>query len=221
MGDKIPAMKKYYNLETKRKTGKIYYIAVNNKKRKNWDFYEKKMEKNIMEKRSAHITFQKRLWWRRSCNSSGKLNKYKTLDSRDFVPFNAFTELSIGNIKKPCECFYSMPENSCDVLASDRGPSFSRIEQLKEKFYLVRFFEDIKSHRERECDKRNSTPCKALPKVNPRPTKYAASILVTDKLRAGNLVKKQPPPVVELEKFEMSSMQWVTEKNRKFHVEKD
>ena len=86
---------------------------------------------------------------------------------------------------------------------------------------MVRFLEDIKSHREGEYDKRNSTPCKAPPKVNPRPTKYAASISVTDKLRAGNLVKKQPPAVVELEKFEMSSMQWVTEKTRKFHVEKD
>ena len=149
------------------------------------------MEKNVMEKRSAHITFLKRLWWRRSCNSSGKLNKYKTLDRRDFVTFNAFTELSIGNIKKACECFYSMPENSCDVLASDRGPSCSRIEQLKEKnFYFVRFREDIKSHRKGECDKRNSTPCKAPPNVNPRPTKYAVSIPVTDKLRADKLVKK-------------------------------
>ena len=190
MGDKFLAMKKYYNLEKKRKTGKIYYNAMNNKKRNNWDFYEKKMEENVMEKRSALITFQKRLWWRRSCNSSGKLNKYKTSDSRDFVSFNAFTELSIENIKKACECFYSMPKNSCDVLASDRGPSCSRIEQLKEKkFYLVRFLEDIKLHREGECDKRNSTPCKAPPKVNPRPTKDAASISVTDKIRAGNLVK--------------------------------
>ena len=85
-------MKKYYNLEKKRKTGKIYYNAMNNKKRNNWDFYEKKMEENVMEKRSALITFQKRLWWRRSCNSSGKLNKYKTSDSRDFVSFNAFIQ---------------------------------------------------------------------------------------------------------------------------------
>ena len=89
-----------------------------------------------MEKRSAHITFLKRLWWRRSCNSSGKLNKYKTLDSRDFVPFNAFTELSIGNIKKPCECFYSMPENSCDVLASDRGPSVPGQNNSKKKSFI-------------------------------------------------------------------------------------
>ena len=54
------------------------------------------------------------------------------------------------------------PENSYDVLASDRGPSCSRIEQLKGKtFYLIRFLEDIKSHREEgECHKRSSTLCK-------------------------------------------------------------
>ena len=34
-------------------------------------------------------------------------------------------------------------------------------------------------------------------------------------------MKKEPPTVVELEKFDMSSMQWVTEKTSKFNVEKD
>ena len=86
-----------------------------------------------------------------------------------------------------------MPENSCDVLASDRGPSCSRIEQLKGKFYLVRFLTDIKSHRKGEYDKRNSAPCKTSPKVSPKPTKYEAPISVTDILRAGKLVKKKPP----------------------------
>lgn len=34
-------------------------------------------------------------------------------------------------------------------------------------------------------------------------------------------MKKEPPTVVDLEKFDMSSMQWLSEKNKKFHVEKD
>ena len=34
-------------------------------------------------------------------------------------------------------------------------------------------------------------------------------------------MKKEPPTVVELGKFDMSSMQWVIEKTRKFHFEKD
>ena len=91
-----------------------------------------------------------------------------------------------------------MSENSCDVLASDHEPSCSRIEQLKgKKCYLIRFLEDIKSHREEgECHKRSSTPCKTPPKISLTPTKYAACISLTDILRAGKLVKKEPPTVV-------------------------
>ena len=64
------------------------------------------------------------------------------------------------------------------VIASDSGPSCSRIEQLKgKKFYLIMFLEDIKSHREEgEFHKRSSTPCKTPLKVSPTPTNYAASI---------------------------------------------
>ena len=46
-------------------------------------------------------------------------------------------------------------------------------------------------------------------------------LLVTDILRAGNLIKKEPRTIVEFEKFDMPSMQWVAEKIRKFHIEKD
>ena len=91
--------------------------------------------------------FQTRLWCKECqvANPSGRLKNYKPLDTRDFIPFNAFTELSIENIKKSCECLYNILENSYDILISDRGPSCSRIEQLKGKtFYLVRFLEDIK-----------------------------------------------------------------------------
>ena len=62
---------------------------------------------------------------------------------------------------------------------------------------------------------------KTPPSNSSTPTKYAVSISLTDILRAGKLVKKEPPTVLELEKFDTSSMQWVTEKARKFHVEKD
>ena len=75
-----------------------------------------------------------------------------------------------------------MSENSCDVLGSDHEPSCSRIEQLKgKKCYLIRFLEDIKSHREEgECHKRSLTPCKTPPKISLTPTKYAACISLTD-----------------------------------------
>ena len=63
------------------------------------------------------------------------LKKYKPVDTRDIVPFNAFTELSIRNIKKACECFYNIPDNVSDVLASDPGPYCFGIKQFKGKLF--------------------------------------------------------------------------------------
>ena len=126
MRDKNRSKKKYYNFEKKRKTGKTYYIEMNNKNRKNWDFYKTRVgKKSKGEDKRPHNVPNEIMVQRMSANPSGRLKKYEPLGTRDFVPFNAFTELSIGNIKKACECFYNMPENFCDVLASDRGPSCS------------------------------------------------------------------------------------------------
>ena len=74
--------------------------------------------------------------------------------------------------------------NSSDVLASNRGPSCSRIEQLKGKKFWSGFLRIsnhiVKKENVPKCEKRRSTPCKTPPKVTPTPTKYAASISVTD-----------------------------------------
>ena len=65
-----------------------------------------------------------------------------------------------GTLKK----FANVSTICLKTLASDCGPSCSRLEQLKgKKFHLVRFLEDVKSHREEgECDTRSSTPWRHL-----------------------------------------------------------
>jgi len=71
--------------------------------------------------------------------ASGRLKKYKPLDTRDFVPFEDYEELSVENIKEACEKFYNAPPGSCDILASDRGPSCTKLEQIK--VYFIRFLQ--------------------------------------------------------------------------------
>ena len=111
-----------------------------------------------------------------------------------------------------------MPENSCDVSASDRGPSCSRTEELKgKKFYLIRFISNHTVEKENMTKEIRLHVRHLLKSVRHQP----AAISLTDILRPGKLVKKEPPIFVELEKFSMSSMQWVTEKTRKFDVEKN
>lgn len=50
-----------------------------------------------------------------------RLQKYEPLDTRDFVDFSGYNEISISNIKQACERFYEMPAGSCDILLGDRG----------------------------------------------------------------------------------------------------
>ena len=72
--------------------------------------------------------------------ASGLLKKYEPLDTRDFVPFEDYDELSIDNIKDACERFYNAPQNTCDILASDRGPSCNKFDQIKgKKVFFIRF----------------------------------------------------------------------------------
>ena len=75
-----------------------------------------------------------------SSTASGRLKKFEPLDTRDFVPFGDYDDLTIENIKEACEKYYRAPEGSCDILASDRGPSCTKLEQIKgKKVYFIRF----------------------------------------------------------------------------------
>ena len=55
------------------------------------------------------------------------IKKYEPLDTRDFFPFEDYKELNLGNTKEACERFYNAPARSCDILASDRAPSCSKL----------------------------------------------------------------------------------------------
>ena len=77
---------------------------------------------------------------RMSSTASGRLKKFEPLDTRDFVPFGDYDDLTMENIKEACEKYYQAPEGSCDILASDRGPSCTKLEQIKgKKVYFIRF----------------------------------------------------------------------------------
>ena len=72
--------------------------------------------------------------------------KYSREGSRDFVPFE-YEEVAIGNIKKSCQKHFKEHRN-CDALASEQGPSCSRIDQLPSlKIINIRFTNDLSRKR--------------------------------------------------------------------------
>ena len=186
-----------------------------------WKEFENRVsaKRNKTEKKGhEHVVPTDIMVQRMSAVPSGRLKKFEPLDTRDFVPFTEFTELSLENIKNACEKYYRAPDHSCDVLASDRGPSCTRVEQLKgKKVFFIRFI-DVG-----ECLKKKETvvypessPGTLSPsKVNrvssggnAAASKFAKSISIGDLLKAGRLIKQKEPVMLELEYFQIDGGQW-------------
>ena len=73
--------------------------------------------------------------------ATGKLKKYERTGLQEFVPF-LFQEVTIENIILSCNKHFKnrLKGMSCDVLASERGPSCTKITQLPNlKLIHIRF----------------------------------------------------------------------------------
>ena len=75
----------------------------------------------------------------------GKNQKYRLIDCRHRVPYH-FSELTMEKIKMVCVNYFSELNNeniedmTCDVLATEKGPPCTRIEQIPNpRVILVRF----------------------------------------------------------------------------------
>ncbi|CAB4040642.1 transient receptor potential cation channel subfamily M member 6-like, partial [Paramuricea clavata] len=161
---------------------------------------------------------------RMSTTPSGRLKKYEPLDTRDFVPFSDYEELSIENIKDACEQFYSAPAGSCDILASDRGPSCTKMEQIKgKKVYFIRFLPPAEHDRSQQSRVQGSNSAPISPSKigeidghhpeTPSPklarTVYPKSVSIGDLLRAGKLVRPPQLTTLSLEMFDVEKCEWI------------
>ena len=174
---------------------------------------------------------------RMSSQPTGRQKKYEPLDTRDFVDFSDYDEITIENLREACEKFYDAPRGSCDILLSDRGPSCFLDEQIEgKKVFFVRFVTPASSltlGRERGAEKctarydvnRNSSlhsetgiPLQNIscPQNNsssnflPVPSSFfPKSVSVADLLKARKLVKPdEKVEVMVLESFDVSEQKW-------------
>ena len=130
--------------------------------------------------------------------------KYSREGPRDFVPFE-YEDVTIDNIKKACQKHFKEHRN-CDVLASEQGPSCSRIDQLPSlKTIHIRFTNDLS--RKRPFPEISSFPKtsdrlgipskhpKSFSVVSKQAEKHSASVIprslsAADMLRLGTLIRK-------------------------------
>ena len=195
--------------------------------RKIWDMYEKKCS----EKRKGEPLKKKScspccIMVQRMGAEANRVKKFEPLDTRDFVDFSDFDEISIENIKSACETFYEMPKGSCDVLLSDRGPSCYLTEQIiGDKVYFIRFLDQKakicnRKERERIENAASSTSHPSLGKLSESKsitvlpsvpyTAFPKSVSVADLLQARKLI--EPPDVslvtMILESYSVSDKKW-------------
>ena len=112
--------------------------------KESWEEFEKRVgnKRNNAKKLGVGKVLSDILVQRMSSTASGRLKKYDPLDTRDFIPFEDYEKLNLENIKEARKVFYNAPAGSCDILASDRGPSCSKFEQIKgRKVFFIRFLE--------------------------------------------------------------------------------
>ena len=199
-------------------------------RKRSWD----DLKRDVASKRSGKGTTTKKsmpapatIMVQRMSSVPNRSKKYDPLDTRDFVDFSAYTELSLENIKDACERYYEMPQGSCDVLLIDRGPSYFLTEQVAgKKFYYVRFTDilcpaqapakvrkTMKTDSERDEVRVQSQgmaqEISSLPPVPP--TAFPKSVSVATLLEARKLIT--PPDVtrtkLRLESFNVAEKKWV------------
>lgn len=164
-----------------------------------------------------------------SSTASGRLKKYEPLDTRDFVSFEEYDELTVENIKEACEKFYNAPPGSCDILASDRGPSCTKLEQIKgRKVYFIRFLPPQEVERfdhEQPQVRARSAPVSPSKRASgsgnvvfPN-TVYPKSVSITHLLRAGKLVKEPKTTSLQVELFDVDKCKWMSGATLDFMIE--
>ena len=183
---------------------------------------------------------------RMSSLPTGKGKKFEPMDTKDFVPFKDYDELSIKNIKEACEVFYNAPSGSCDILMSNQGLSCTKMEQIKgKKTYYIRFLPPNEiSDRQRVSEdvaqqifcaqqqmglhlkmpEPKSTDSVRMPQSSKMaiPTStFPTSISVADLLKAGKLIKPKNRTVttLHLETFDLNRQSWVNKAVIEFGIE--
>ena len=126
--------------------------AMNKRKHPKWEQFKAevtnkcsgKNSKQLPAKGLDYLTVQ-----RLSPTVEGKLQKYTRMGPLRMVPMKG--ELTLNSIKKSCKEYFKIPDRmECDLLAGERGPSFTDVTQIKSfKLLHVRFMErteDFEEH---------------------------------------------------------------------------
>jgi hypothetical protein len=199
-------------------------------KKRTWASFKNQMKakrlkntgSNTDKARKHNILDRKELVVQRlSAEVSGKAQKYTRVGPREFVTY-LDGELTIEGIKDACERHFALEEMSCDILASDQGPSCTAMEHIPDlKVIHVRFIQPTskvkKSHKSHNHQPIHvsSVPSQLFShRVNHEnemhhSESFPKSLSVSKMIKLGKTLKHDPAgKVLDIYSFNMETMSW-------------
>jgi hypothetical protein len=153
---------------------------------------------------------------RLSSNVEGRYQKYARIGPLASVPLGR--EPTIQNIKEACMRYFNLDDGShCDILAGERGPSWTETSQINNwKVIHIRFIEgddecQLRDEKPVEISssqrwKSHGTPTKT---THSKSTKVAASVRLSAMLKLGKIIQPTEEIVtVQLEEFKINERAW-------------
>ena len=175
---------------------------VSKKRRKEDTTSKSDMEYITVQRLSSHV--------------EGRYQKYARIGQLASVPLGR--KPTIQNIKEACKRYFNVEDgSSCDVLAGERGPSWTETSQINNwKVIHIRFIEgsdDSQLRDEKPIDisssqrwKSQGAPTKTAPSKS---TKVAASVPLSAMLKLGKIIQPTEEIVtLQLEEFKINEKAW-------------
>ena len=179
-----------------------------------WEDYKEKITKKRTGKKKdkagpsglcGSITVQ-----RLSANVEGKCQKYSRIGALTLVPLEE--EVTLPNIKAACKSHFKT-NLECDVLAGERGPSYTDASQIQNwKVIHTRFIEKssepIQRQSEPAKDKCRSMAIENRPKI--ATSSFAASVPLSKMCKLGKVIVPEVDiATLLLEEFSLTEMRWL------------
>ena len=140
----------------------------------------------------------------------GRYQKYAWIGALTMVPLGC--EATISNIREACMRFFKAEDMECDILAGERGPSWTETSQISNwKAIHVRFIERSESQTCEKQDLIKETKSQGTPQkpALPMATKVASSVPLGAMLKVGKLIQPSVDIVsVQLEEFDLGRKSW-------------
>ena len=172
---------------------------MSKRKQATWESFKEKISKKRVGKKVENVpgTPDVLTVQRLSADVQGKCQKYSRIGALTMVPFHG-QEFSMINIKKACAAHFKVAKYmECDILAGERGPSYSDVSQIKDwKVLHVRF---IERHGEEVLNVEGENyESESFDRMPPSASSTAVSMQTTVSRKPESVIKSRMPASVPL-----------------------